>query len=92
MATILARVSTQRGETDTHTMSDPLQDQDDTAPIDLEAVANRLEAALDRITRHFSAPPTVATNPPPEIAGRLDTLIAKLHHALGNSSSPTPTE
>jgi hypothetical protein len=59
-------------------------DPDD--PAELEAVADRLEAALDRIVRHLeTARPTV------ELTARLDGLIGRLRDALGSpvgSSGP----
>jgi hypothetical protein len=50
---------------------------------ELTAVADRLEAALERIVRHLDAPRP--GQPPDEAAARLDQLIGRLRDALGNS-------
>lgn len=43
----------------------------------------RLEAALERIARcAAAAPPAGVSDVPADLAGRLDALIAQLHHAL----------
>lgn len=57
--------------------------------VDAEIAADRLEAALERIA-HLTATPPVHANVPlpdsglsiPEIAERLDSLIARLRAAL----------
>jgi hypothetical protein len=56
---------------------------------DAEAAAGRLEAALERIARLTAAPQVPVAVPPPdaaltvpEIAERLDALIARLRAAL----------
>ena len=48
---------------------------------DLDAVADRLEAALDRIVRQLATPGPVRGTP--ELAARLDGLIERLRDALG---------
>jgi hypothetical protein len=50
---------------------------------DLAAVADRLEAALERIVRRLDAPRP--GQPPAEAAARLDRLIGRLRDALENS-------
>jgi hypothetical protein len=60
---------------------------------DPETAADRLEAALERIARLSAAKPHVAPGPDrpdadlsiPEIAERLDSLIARLRAALGKT-------
>jgi hypothetical protein len=47
---------------------------------DLGAVADRLEAALDRISRRVEAP---RSGPSPEVVARLDRLITRLRDVLG---------
>jgi hypothetical protein len=56
-------------------------DGDDTD--DMDAVADRLEAALERIARHLDA----ARQAPPqaELTARLDGLIVRLRDLLGPS-------
>jgi hypothetical protein len=49
---------------------------------DLDAVADRLEAALERIVRHLDAPRP--GQPTTELAARLDGLIERLRDALGH--------
>ncbi len=49
---------------------------------DLAAVADRLEAALERIVRRLDNPKP--TTPPAEVAARLDGLIGRLRDALGS--------
>lgn len=49
---------------------------------DLDAVADRLEAALERIARHLDA--AKPARPPAELAARLDGLIGRLRDALGS--------
>jgi hypothetical protein len=62
-------------------------------PEDPDAAADRLEAALERIARLATLPPAPPDEPPdrpdadlsiPEIAERLDGLIARLRAALDN--------
>jgi hypothetical protein len=48
---------------------------------ELDAVADRLEAALERIVAHLNTPKPVAL--PAEVTARLDGLIARLRDALG---------
>ena len=50
---------------------------------DLDAVADRLEAALERITRHLDA--VRPARPPTELVARLDGLMRRLRDALGHS-------
>jgi hypothetical protein len=59
-------------------------DPDD--PAALEAVARRLEAALDRIVRHLDDPRggTASAKLPAEVTARLDKLITRLRDALGS--------
>ncbi len=59
-------------------------------PEDPDAAADRLEAALERIARLAAVRPAGSNMPPPdsdlsipEIAERLDSLIARLRVALG---------
>ena len=75
-------------------------DGDDSGPDDpaeLDALASRLEVALDKLVRHLDTsrggprmtlpngvPPSVGL-PTGEVARRLDGLIARLRDALGNS-------
>jgi hypothetical protein len=68
-------------------------DPDD--PDTLDAMADRLEAALDRIVRRLDTPPPIAAPPGvlanhlaartqmTELAARLDGLIARLRGVLG---------
>jgi hypothetical protein len=67
-------------------------------PEDMDAVADRLEAALERIARHLEtahldtahldtgkpAPPSA------ELVARLDGLIVRLRDLLGGPPSPSP--
>jgi hypothetical protein len=64
-------------------------------PEDPDAAADRLEAALERIARLAAIPPASPDEPTdrsdtelsvPEIAERLDSLIARLRAALGNGA------
>jgi len=57
-----------------------LPDTDSTEPEDLEAAADRLEVALERIARHLDT-----VRPPAALATRLDGLIERLREALGGS-------
>jgi hypothetical protein len=62
-------------------------------PDDLNEVADRLEAALDRIVRHLDAAPPGASRQglPPDLARRLDLLIARLRRALAaDGGAPDP--
>ena len=61
-------------------------DPDD--PAELEAVAGRLEAALERIVRQLNTPRPqgAAARPPAEVTDRLDRLIARLREAVGTPS------
>src|SRR5271165_6808911 len=54
---------------------------DPNGPEDLEAVADRLEAALERIAAHLDA--AKPAQPPAELAARLDGLIGRLRQVLG---------
>jgi hypothetical protein len=49
---------------------------------EVAAAADRLEAALERIATLASRPAAGAPNAPPEVAERLDALIAHLREAL----------
>jgi hypothetical protein len=50
---------------------------------DAEAAADRLEAALERIASLAARPPaTASADAPPELADRIDALIAQLRAAL----------
>ena len=49
----------------------------------LEVVADRLEAALERIVRRLEAPRAV--KPTAELAARLDGLIGRLRDVLGDN-------
>ncbi len=62
--------------------------RDDTDANDLNAVADQLEAALEKIARHLDTPlPAVAEfGIPPEVVTRLDGLIARLRLALAAGS------
>jgi hypothetical protein len=58
---------------------------DPNGPEDLDAVADRLEAALERIAVHLDA--AKPARPPAELMARLDGLIARLREVLGSASS-----
>jgi hypothetical protein len=58
---------------------------DDTENMD--AVADRLEAALTRIARHLDAARPV--RPPAELVARLDGLIVRLRDVLAGPSGPS---
>ena len=60
-------------------------DGDDTD--DMGAVADRLEAALERIARHLDAARPLA--PSAELVARLDGLIVRLRDVLGGSPGPS---
>jgi hypothetical protein len=49
---------------------------------DLDVVADRLEAALERIGKRLDTPRPA--QPPAELAARLDGLIERLRDALGH--------
>jgi len=60
-------------------------------PEDMDAVADRLEAALERIARHLDAAHLDTTRPAPpsaELVARLDGLIVRLRDVLGGLPSP----
>lgn len=59
------------------------QEADDTDLDDLDAVADRLEAALERIARHLDA--VRPSQPPAELVARLDGLIERLRDVLGGN-------
>jgi hypothetical protein len=63
------------------------REMDGNEPEDMDAVADRLEAALERIARHLDtarpAPPSA------ELVARLDGLIVRLRDVLGGPPSPT---
>jgi hypothetical protein len=67
-------------------------------PAELDAVAGRLEAALDRIVRHLDNPRggevagTTPARPPTEVIARLDRLIARLRDTLGNPAMGEPVQ
>jgi len=61
---------------------------DDLAREDLDSVADRLEAALERIARHLEA--AAPDHPSAELTTRLDGLIGRLREALGGSPDGTP--
>lgn len=60
---------------------------DPNGPEDLDAVADRLEAALERIARHLDA--VKPARPPAELTARLDGLIGRLRDVLGSPSGPS---
>ena len=60
-------------------------DGDDTD--DLDAVADRLEAALERIARHLDAARPVP--PSAELVARLDGLIVRLRDVLSGPTGPS---
>jgi hypothetical protein len=69
----------------------PAYDPDD--PRELDELADRLEAALDRIVRHLEAAGTarpVSDRRTTELARRLDSLIGRLREALGEPSGRPP--
>ena len=66
-------------------------------PAELDALAGRLEAALDKIVRHLEAPSAPPRPVSPEasvattdMAARLDGLIARLRDALGGPAGSNP--
>ena len=64
-------------------------EDDTTEPESLDAVADRLEAALERIVRHLDNP-AQDSGAAEGIAARLDGLIARLRDALNRVNAPTP--
>ncbi len=60
---------------------------DPNGPDDLDAVADRLEAALERIAAHLDA--ARPARPPAALAARLDGLIGRLRDALGTPPGGT---
>jgi hypothetical protein len=54
---------------------------------DMDAVADRLEAALERIARHLDAARPVRS--PAELLTRLDGLIMRLRDVLGSPPGPS---
>jgi hypothetical protein len=54
---------------------------------DMDAVADRLEAALERIARSLDAAKPAA--PSAEVVARLDRLIGRLRDVLGGSQDPS---
>jgi hypothetical protein len=52
-------------------------------PEDMDAVADRLEAALGRIARHLDT-----AVPVPDLVARLDGLIVRLREVLGDPPGP----
>lgn len=75
--------------------SAPLDGDRDTE--DLEAVADRLEAALDAIARRLAAGEGAAAvaptgGPSPELARRLDSLIARVREALDGTAHSGTTQ
>lgn len=70
-----------------------MTDDTDSGDTDLDSVADRLEAALDKIARRLDAPTGWAQGGPgqddpvkPALAARLDGLIARLRDALGETA------
>jgi hypothetical protein len=70
---------------DTSPQQIPVEPGDDT--VDMDAVADRLEAALDRIARHLDA--ARAAPPTAELAARVDGLIVRLRDALERPPGPS---
>jgi hypothetical protein len=62
--------------------TDPNGPEDPEDPEDLDAVADRLEAALERIAAHLDA--VKPARPPAELMARLDGLIGRLRDVLGS--------
>jgi hypothetical protein len=58
---------------------------DPNGPEDLDAVADRLEVALERIAAHLDA--VKPARPPAELTARLEGLIARLREVLGSASN-----
>ena len=61
---------------------------DGTDSEDLDAVADRLEAALDRIAANLDA--GKPARPSAELTTRLDGLIGRLREVLGNKPGAAP--
>ena len=61
---------------------------DGNEPEDMDAVADRLEAALERIPLHLDT--GKPTPPSAELVARLDGLIVRLRDVLGGPPSPSP--
>jgi hypothetical protein len=57
---------------------------DPNGPEDLDAVADRLEAALERIAAHLDA--AKPGRPRAELTARLDGLIVRLREVLGSTA------
>ncbi len=70
-----------------HTTGHTSEGGDSDASDDFDAVANRLEAALERIARQLESPAPGGNMP--ELAARLDGLIERLRDILG-SPNPAP--
>ena len=69
----------------------PAREPDD--PRELDELADRLEAALDRIVRHLAATGGSPSGPDrltTELARRLDDLIGRLREALGEPGGRPP--
>ena len=64
-------------------------EDDTTEPESLDTVADRLEAALERIVRHLDNP-AQDSGAAAGIAARLDGLIARLRDALSRVNAPAP--
>ena len=62
------------------------QESDGDEPDDLDAVADRLEAALERIARCLEA--ARPAEPPADLVARLDGLIGRLRDILGGPEGP----
>jgi hypothetical protein len=73
------------------TTSQKTGDSDPDDQRELDSMADRLEAALERITRHLDAPRPARPVPQPaapgttELTARLDGLIERLRDVLGES-------
>jgi hypothetical protein len=73
------------------TTGQPVHDRDD--PRELDELADRLEAALDRIVRRLAAAGETRSAPDrrtSELARRLDGLIGRLREALGEPDGRPP--
>ena len=67
-------------------------ERDRNDPEDMDAVADRLEAALERIARHLDTAHLDTGRPAPpsaELVARLDGLIVRLRDVLGGPPSPS---
>lgn len=69
-------------------MSVKTDDIDGGGEEDLEAVADRLEAALERIAAHLDG--GKPGRPPEEVTARLDGLIGRLREALRTPPASAP--